>query len=197
MGGMESAALVVPNSHIATGTRTLFFSTANGCRLGNAMPPKPPRYLTLNDLATRCKEVSMMLMKSRRNLALLLVIVLLVAAAYLLIKRGIEVRDSLRAKVTATHMRQMATILRYEKPDSVEPEVLDRLMKKYDKDGYVLDGWRRRIDVKLIATEENVTLYQLTSNGRDGKRGSCCVKFTNDDWDADAVLLDGDWLQIW
>jgi hypothetical protein len=39
--------------------------------------------------------------------------------------------------------------------------------------------------------------YRVISLGRDGRRGTCCKRWVHGDWDADAILSERSWLQVW
>lgn len=103
-----------------------------------------------------------------------------------------------RAKTTVTRMRQFMAVLHSEKPDDVESSSLRPLLVKYNRQEVELDGWHNPLVIELQASPDDGSRhYRLTSLGKDGKRGGCCTRSVHGDWNADAVLLDDQWLQAW
>lgn len=117
---------------------------------------------------------------------------LLVLGIYL----GNKIFNNYRAKVTMIHMRRIESLLLLEKPRSVNEAYVRRLLVARGQEEYLLDGWRRPIQAEVEFDAKGQPRYRIISLGRDGDRGTCCRRFV-DDWDADAVLMDQDWLQVW
>jgi len=108
-----------------------------------------------------------------------------------------ETREHVRAKITTGRMLALYSELRAGEPERLDPESLYSFLDRVGRKEYARDGWGHPLTVERIKGEDGASHYRIVSLGRDGKTGSCCHRWTYDDWDADAVLLDDAWLQVW
>lgn len=129
----------------------------------------------------------------------IVVAVLLAILAGIAIARYVQSwRAEARAKTTVTRMRMFMSVLHSEKPDGIEIASLRPLLAKYNRQEVELDGWHNPLVIELqVSPGDGSKHYRLISLGRDGKRGGCCTRSVRGDWNADAVLFDGHWLQAW
>jgi hypothetical protein len=110
---------------------------------------------------------------------------------------AITVANRAKAKITMIHMRRLEALLLVARPAEISKAYLRGLLAPHGQEGYVLDGWGRPIEVSVEVDALSRSHYRLVSLGRDGRRGACCNRFVGFDWDADAVLEDQHWLQVW
>lgn len=114
-----------------------------------------------------------------------------------LVEVALPTRQKLRAKVTTTRMRQLAGVLMAEEPEKLDQASLRPIARKYHRSECLIDGWGRPFLIQRQDDPGSGSRYLIISVGRDGKRGTCCRRWTQGDWDADAVLLGNSWLQVW
>lgn len=111
---------------------------------------------------------------------------------------ALTIRHKVHAKTTVTRMRDLMTLLKAEQPDKLDADSLTLILQKYNRSPISLkDGWGRPLIVERRTDHTGKSKYLVISLGRDGKRGACCQRRVPGDWDADAVLLDDEWLQVW
>lgn len=124
----------------------------------------------------------------KRLLWLALAITVSVAAALYLL----HLRQRLNAKTTTDRIRVLTTILLVEKPAAVSPSSVAALAAKHGRRDILVDAWGHPLDVRMEATR-----YVVTSYGRDGKAGGCCVRTEEASPETDLIAVDGDWRQVW
>jgi hypothetical protein len=114
-----------------------------------------------------------------------------------IIQFALPTRQKLRAKVTTTRMRMLTGVLLAEQAERFDEATMRQMLRKYNRSECLKDGWGRLFLIERQNGPGDETRYLIVSLGRDGRRGSCCEKWVHDDWDADAVLLGEEWLQVW
>ncbi|MCG6964850.1 MAG: hypothetical protein LJE95_16490 [Acidobacteria bacterium] len=96
-------------------------------------------------------------------------------------------------------MMELYHFLEYKQPRVLGDENLQRLLvgtKLYPS--HLKDAWGNRFQIKVEPDASGQPHYTIRSYGADHRRGDCCSGFVyHRDWDADAVLKDGRWLQVW
>jgi hypothetical protein len=132
-----------------------------------------------------------------RRLTIIIVALALAVLAVGALSLGRDVINKARAKETVIHMRQVESLLLLDKPKFADGAYVSRLLAARGQDDYILDGWKHPIQVEVETDSRGQPRYRVISLGRDGRRGPCCQRFTGFDWDADAILVDQDWLQVW
>lgn len=105
-------------------------------------------------------------------------------------------RNDLKAKTTATRMLTLMSFVQFESPDLLDAATIELIAREHNYEGYHLDGWGRPLLVQRAPTDSGAK-YVMISLGQDGTKGPCCTRFVGEDWDADAVLQDDQWLQVW
>jgi hypothetical protein len=133
---------------------------------------------------------------TRRYLVLagkLLTLALIAAGIYL----GNKILNKSRAKITMVHMRRIESLLLLSQPRFVDEAYVRHLLAGRGQERYLFDGWQHPIQVEVEVDREGQPYYRVVSLGRDGRRGACCRRFAGFDWDADAVLMNQEWLQVW
>ena len=120
----------------------------------------------------------------------------LVVIAYVRIRQFV---DHGRADNTAERMLTIARMCKEKQPRITDRQHLCALLKEWRPCSYLYDGWGNEIRVSVSADDRGTRHYLIRSTGSDGKLGQCCKRFVEPrfDWKADAVLLDGEWLQYW
>lgn len=101
------------------------------------------------------------------------------------------------AKTTVTWMTRLHSFLASFQPEEVDSPSLSQLAKQHQYDLPLCDDWGTPFEISVSVTEEGRRSYAIRSLGRDKTRGSCCAGTLPGKWDADAVLSDGKWLQVW
>ena len=105
-----------------------------------------------------------------------------------------------QAKQTVTHMLSLYQILASAQPSSVDPESVAQVLNDTGFPGRsVQDAWGHPFLIEIVPPPDDSSLYgyQIRALGRDGIEGPCCRGNVGNDWDADAVLRNGTWLQYW
>jgi hypothetical protein len=87
-----------------------------------------------------------------------------------------------------------ASLLEEERPQRIDAATLRPLLAKYNRSASSEDAWGRPFVLERM--HEGQQGYIIISLGRDGRRGDCCKKWT-DNLDDDAVLSEDGWLQVW
>ena len=119
-------------------------------------------------------------------------------AAWFAVGVFLTVKEKSKAKTTAFNMGRVDSVLRAYWPSDMSRPALAELMRKYDDPRFLVDAWGNEILVEMSQRSAGeAPSYTVRSLGRDGLRGPCCTGFVGHDWDADAMLRDGEWLQVW
>src|SRR6202000_48911 len=106
-------------------------------------------------------------------------------------------RNKLKSYSTMTYMGQIGNMLQIERPARVSQAYILGMLKKYDRVSYFHDDWGRPFEFRVELDRTGGFHYSIRSFGKDGKPGACCSSDASEDWDRDAVLADGNWLQRW
>jgi hypothetical protein len=132
----------------------------------------------------------------RSTIAILMLLLLALGGMAFVI--GQDLLNKSRAKETVTHIRSISSLLQLERPPKVDAHYLSQMLAKYGVGkSYLLDGWNRPLMVQIIPGRDGMRHYRVISLGRDGRLGTCCRRFLEQDWDEDAVIEDGAWKQAW
>lgn len=106
-------------------------------------------------------------------------------------------RAKVKAYATMSYMGQIGNMLQIERPTQVSQEYIRGMLEKYDRISYFHDDWGNPFEFHVEHDRMGRFHYSIRSFGRDGKPGACCSNDPSEDWDRDAVLADGQWLQRW
>ena len=135
--------------------------------------------------------------KQTRFLTLLCTTSMVVLPSFLCLPRFAEFQDSRRAKRSRVQVRTLANILELEKPPSISPEIVRELLGQYDRAGYEIDAWGNPLEVSVLPSETGEPKYRVISLGRDGQADTSFKRFVAGEWDRDAVMEAGEWIQVW
>lgn len=135
----------------------------------------------------------MTLVRAVRIAALVTALAVLIVAIWF----GLILREVAQAKVTVTNMARLHSFLEVFQPAVVDRQSLLELAVQKGTRVYLVDGWGEELRVSIVGEQEGKRLYEVRSFGRDRTEGPCCRGLVGDEWDEDAVIRGGKWLQIW
>ena len=101
------------------------------------------------------------------------------------------------AETTVTRMARLETFLVAFQPADTTVTSLAELAKREHYGLDFRDGWGHEFAVSAASGPNGRYIYTVRSFGRDGQPGPCCSGFLRGQWDQDAVLSNGRWLQAW
>lgn len=108
----------------------------------------------------------------------------------------LESQRELKAKETGTQLRQLSYYaMEVSETQPCDISCLKRVLAEHGRDEILIDSWGNPILLELKSRDGQV-VYHFRSFGSDGKKGRCCDKFV-DSYAEDAVIENGEWLQIW
>ncbi len=101
------------------------------------------------------------------------------------------------AKTTLFRMARLeAFLVTFQPADTTIASLLEVARREqYEVD--FCDGWGNDFIVSVAPEPEGRYAYTVRSLGRDGQQGACCTGVIRGQWDDDAVLSNGKWLQVW
>ena len=101
------------------------------------------------------------------------------------------------AKTTVTRMARLETFLVAFQPADTSIASLSELARREHYGVDFRDDWGHDLAISAASGPNGRYIYTIRSFGRDGQPGPCCNGVLRGQWDQDAVLSDGKWLQVW
>jgi hypothetical protein len=114
----------------------------------------------------------------------------------LLVSLGCEPSSALKMKRTVVAMRALNGWLVDTQPRSTSRSALEEILRDEGRQLSLADEWGHDFVIEVVSPTKEISEYRIISVGRDGRRGSCCVKFTMS-LDDDAVMENGHLVQNW
>ncbi|MEM1179739.1 MAG: hypothetical protein AAGM22_15440 [Acidobacteriota bacterium] len=133
---------------------------------------------------------------SKKALAATALLVLAALGFGLVAVYGIKSANPVRAKKTASDMRQLNAVLKAAQIPTADPDSLRALAADTAFPIALEDGWGNPFVVTVSAEDPGALTYTVRSLGQDGLEGPCCERWING-WENDALLVDGAWVQFW